>query len=126
MNDMLRSGQEWLAGQLNSYASRSVVYRRGELGVELTAVIGRSAYQQDDGEGAITRAQVRDFLIDTRSLLLSIIGSLPKPGDRIVEIDDTQTFVFEVMPMGAEPHFRFSDPYRLKLRIHTKQIESGC
>ena len=121
---MLRTGQEWLAGQLNSHASRPVVYRRGELGVELTAVIGRSAYQQDDGEGVITRAQVRDFLIDTHSLLLSIIGSLPKPGDRIVEIDDTRTFVFEVMPLGAEPHFRFSDPYRLKLRIHTKQIET--
>jgi len=123
---MLRAGQAWLADQLNTHASRSVVYRRGELGVELTAVIGRSPYQQDDGEGVITRAQVRDFLIDTHALLLSIIGSLPKAGDRIVEIDDDQTFIFEVMPLGAEPHFRFSDPYRLKLRIHTKQIESGC
>ena len=123
---MLRAGQAWLADQLNNHASRVVVYRRGELGVELTAVIGRSPYQQDDGEGVITRAQVRDFLIDTHSLLLSIIGSLPKAGDRIVEIDDDQTFIFEVMPLGAEPHFRFSDPYRLKLRIHTKQIESGC
>ena len=121
---MLRAGQAWLAGQLNTHASRVVVYRRGELGVELTAVIGRSPYQQDDGEGVITRAQVRDFLIDTHALLLSIIGSLPKAGDRIVEIDDDQTFIFEVMPLGAEPHFRFSDPYRLKLRIHTKQIET--
>jgi hypothetical protein len=123
MIDLLQQGQQWLAQQLNNHASRSVVYRRGELGVELTAVIGRSSYQQDDGHGLLTRSQVRDFLIDTDALLLSIIGSLPRPGDRIVEIDRQQTYVFEVVPLGAEPHWRYSDVFRTKLRIHTKQIE---
>jgi hypothetical protein len=67
---------------------------------------------------------VRDFLIDTQSLLLSIIGTLPRRGDKIVEIDGDQTFVFEVMALGGEPPWRYSDPFRLKLRIHTRQIDT--
>jgi len=124
MPDMLRKGQEWLTSKLTTHASREVVYRRGELGVTLQATIGRSMYDQDDGEGVITRSQVRDFLIDTYSLLSSIIGSLPRRGDTIVEFDDGTTFIFEVMALGGDPPWRYSDPFRLKLRIHTKQIES--
>ena len=90
----------------------------------MSAVIGRSTYQQDNGEGLVTRSQVRDYLIDTQSLLFSIIGGLPKRGDRIIEIDGEQTFVFEVMSLGGDPPWRFSDPFRLKLRIHTKQIDT--
>ena len=124
MTDILRNGQAWLAGKLTQHASRQVVYRRDELGVELSATIAKSLYEQDDGEGIITRAQVRDFLIDTDSLLLSIIGTLPRRGDRIVEIDGDTTFVFEVMSIGSDPPWRYSDPFRIKLRIHTKQVDT--
>ena len=124
MSDILQRGQAWLSDKLTTHASRTVVYRRAELGVELIATIGKSDYQQDDGEGIVTRSQVRDFLIDTRSLLLSIIGSLPRRGDHIVELDGDKTFIFEVMSLGGEPPWRYSDPFRLKLRIHTKQIET--
>jgi hypothetical protein len=124
VTDMLQKGQEWLASKLTQHASRQVVYRRGELGVTLQATIGRSMYDQDDGEGIVTRSQVRDFLIDTYALLSSIIGTLPRRGDTIVEIDGEHTFIFEVMALGGDPPWRYSDPFRLKLRIHTKQIES--
>ncbi len=124
MTDLLRKGQEWLASKLTQHASREIVYRRGELGVTLRATIGKSMYDQDDGEGIVTRSQVRDFLIDTDGLLRSVINSLPRRGDTIVEIDGNQTFIFEVMALGGDPPWRYSDPFRLKLRIHTKQIES--
>jgi hypothetical protein len=124
MTDVLQKGQEWLASKLTQHASRQVVYRRGELGATLQATIGRSMYDQDDGEGIVTRSQVRDFLIDTYALLSSIIGTLPRRGDTIVEIDGEHTFIFEVMALGGDPPWRYSDPFRLKLRIHTKQIES--
>ncbi len=124
MSDLLRDGQHWLADKLTKHASQTVIYRRGELGVELVATIGRSMYDQDDGEGIITRSQVRDFLIDTNLLLLSIIGSLPRRGDQVIEIDGDKTFIFEVMSLGGDPPWRYSDPFRLKLRIHTKQIDS--
>ena len=124
MTDMLRDGQAWLGEKLRTHASRLVVYQRDESEAELPATIGRSTYEQDDGEGVITRSQVRDFLIDTSDLLLSAIGSLPRRGDRILETDGSTTFVYEVMALGGEPPWRYSDPFRLKLRIHTKQIDT--
>jgi hypothetical protein len=114
----------WLSGQLYQHMSREIIYRRNELSVLIRATIGKSMYDQDDGEGIVTRSQVRDFLINTRDLTTSIIGSLPKAGDTIVEIDNESEFTYEVMAMGSEPPWRYSDPFRLKLRIHTKQVHS--
>ncbi len=124
MTDLLRIGQNWLAGKLKTHASQSVTYKRDSAETELQATIGRSTYQQDDGEGIITRSQVRDFLIDASDLVSSSIGSLPRRGDRIHQSDGENTIVYEVMSLGGEPPWRFSDPFRLKLRIHTKQIDT--
>ena len=92
MTDMLREAQSWLAEKLKAHASRLVVYHRDGIETELPATIGRSIYEQDDGEGIVTRSQVRDFLIDTADLLLSPIGSLPKRGDWILETEDCTMF----------------------------------
>ncbi|QDT62365.1 hypothetical protein SV7mr_49130 [Stieleria bergensis] len=124
MTDMLRDGQAWLAEKLKTHASRLVTYQRDDAEADLPATIGRSFYEQDDGEGIVTRSQVRDFLIDTADLLLSPIGSLPKRGDWILETEDGATFTYEVMSLGGEPAWRYSDPFRLKLRIHTKLINT--
>ncbi|MEO1617114.1 MAG: hypothetical protein AAFV88_14780, partial [Planctomycetota bacterium] len=94
MSDMLQRGQSWLAAKLTRFASRQVIYQRDELSVELPATIGKSEYEQDDGEGVITRAQVRDFLINTKDLLGSVIGTWPKRGDRIL-VTDRHQFVDE-------------------------------
>lgn len=124
MTDMLRDGQAWLAEKLKMHASRLVIYQRDDAEAELPATIGRSFYEQDDGEGIVTRSQVRDFLIDTADLLLSPIGSLPKRGDWILETENGTTFTYELMSLGGEPAWRYSDPFRLKLRIHTKLIDT--
>lgn len=124
MNDMLQAGQKWLAEKLTAHASRRVVYRRDELSAELSVTIGRSLYQQDDGEGVITRSQVRDYLINTADLLNSVIGSLPRRGDQIIEQDGNQVLTFEAMALGGEPPWRYSDPFRFKIRLHTKQIDT--
>lgn len=124
MTDMLHRGQSWLAEKLTKHVSRAVVYQRDEVSVELSATIGKSEYEQDDGEGIITRAQVRDFLINTKDLLQSAIGTWPRRGDRILETDGGTTFVYELMSIGNEPPWRYSDPFRVKLRIHTKLVDT--
>lgn len=121
---MLHRGQAWLAEKLAQHASQPILYQRDDVSVELTATIGVSRYEQDDGEGVITRAQVRDYLVDTQALVQSAIGTLPRRGDRIIEQDGNITFVFEVMSLGSDPPWRYSDPFRVKLRIHTKQVET--
>jgi len=124
MSDLLEVGQKWLGSKLKDHASQSVTYKRDADEVQLQATIGKSTYEQHDGEGVVMRSQVRDFLIDTADLLLSAIGSLPRRGDRIHQIDGDEMIVYEVMSLGSDPPWRFSDPFRLKLRIHTKQIDA--
>ena len=124
MTDMLHRGQSWLADKLTKHASQMVVYQRDEVSVELPATIGKSEYEKDDGEGIITRAQVRDFLINTKDLLQSAIGTWPRRGDRILEAVDDTTFIYELMSIGNEPPWRYSDPFRVKLRIHTKLVDT--
>ena len=86
------------------------------------ATVGRTIFEQDDGAGSIIRTEVRDYLIDTADLVLNSQQILPEKGDQIEEQDGDNLFVYEVMPIGKEPHWRYSDPYRKTLRIHTKHI----
>ncbi len=51
--------------------------------------------------------------------------TLPERGDQIIEIDDGLRFIYEVLPVGNQKAWRYSDLYRLKLRIHTKLIDTA-
>ncbi|GJQ27312.1 MAG: hypothetical protein HBSAPP02_23440 [Phycisphaerae bacterium] len=99
-----------------------VTYQRGNQSVELAATIGRTEFEQADHFGVIHRTQSRDFLVRAADLVLGGEPALPVAGDRIREGDGEKTFVYEVMAPGGEPPFRYSDPYRRTLRIHTKHV----
>lgn len=122
MTNMLRDGLAWLSGKLTDHASREVTYRRGDAAATVQATLGKTVAEQDSGEGLITRMEIRDYLIDTDSLVLDGQHQLPERGDRIEEVDGGQRFVFEVLPIGSDRAWRYSDPFRLKLRIHTRLI----
>jgi len=123
MPDLLQTGQEWLADQLKEHASRQVVYVRGAQQVAAQATIGRTLLKLDDGYGGVRMEWTdRDFLIQAADLLLGGSPVLPRRGDQIRETVGAQTFVFEVMAPGKEPPWRWSDPFRKMLRIHTKQV----
>jgi len=102
--------------------TRSVSYARGASTVEVQATIGRTEFEQADEFGIVTKTESRDYLIRTADLVLDGQPTLPKRGDQIRETDGSTTFVFEVLSPGDEPVFRYSDPYRKALRIHTKHI----
>jgi hypothetical protein len=120
--DLLDKGSNWLEGQRKKHATREVTYRRGAESVVVKATIGRTVFEQDDGTGVIVRTQVRDYLIDTVDLVIAGQPTLPEKGDRIEETDAGKKYVYEVLPLGSEPHWRYSDPYRRTLRIHTKLV----
>lgn len=122
MSDLLDQGSAWLEGQRKKHATREVTYRRGADAVVVKATIGRTLFEQDDGAGVIVRVQVRDYLIDTADLVLAGTPTLPAKGDRIEEFYAGQKHTYEVLPLGGEQHWRYSDLYRRTLRIHTKLI----
>ena len=47
----------------------------------------------------------------------------PQAGDKIAEVLGAELVIYEVMAPGREPCWRYSDPYRITLRIHTKQVD---
>jgi hypothetical protein len=123
MADMLRDGQEWLANQLKTHASSTVVYVRGANQRSVSATIGRTLLKLEDGYGGVHMQWTdRDFLIQPADLVIAGLQVLPERGDTIRETQNGKVYIYEVMAPGSEPHWRWSDPHRRLLRIHTKQI----
>jgi hypothetical protein len=122
MADLLQTGAAWLAGQLKAHASQAVTYRRGGFDVSLQATLGRTAFQQTDEHGQITTFHSHDFLVSAADLVIYSKQSLPEPGDQVLQTVGSEVLTFEVLPMPDGEHYRFCDPFRQQLRIHTKQI----
>ncbi len=122
MADLLEQGAQFLDDQRHAHMTRTVVYLRGGSFVEVVATVGQTTFEQADEFGGIQRLESRDFLIRTGELILDSEVVLPQAGDRIDETVGDQVFVYEVMAPGSEPPFRYSDPYRKALRIHTKHV----
>ncbi|HYD00775.1 MAG TPA: hypothetical protein VEB22_06060 [Phycisphaerales bacterium] len=125
MGDLLDRGSAFLERQRHQHLSRPVVYRRGGDSKELLATVGRTEFEQADSAGLIHRVESRDFLVRAEDLDFGAGPVLPRSGDKVRETEGGRTFVYEVnAPGGAggQPPFRYSDPYRRTLRIHTKHI----
>ena len=122
MADLLATGAAWLADQLQRHAAGIVTYQHGGLSLEVPATIGKTEFLLDDGSGTVVRFHSRDFLIRAAALQVAGVPFLPTPGDRIAETRDGRTYVYEVLAPGTEPAFRYSDPFRQLLRVHTKHV----
>jgi len=122
LTNLLQIGASWLADQMKTHASIDVTYERGAEQVPVKATVGKTEFEIDDGSGVIERFQSRDYLIHAADLVLGGVETLPVAGDLIRETQGTKTFVYEVMAPGDEPHYRYSDPFRKLLRIHSKHV----
>jgi len=122
MTHLLERASAWLESQRTRYATRTVTYRRGAASVSLPATFGRTVFQIDNGYGLIERTESRDYLALAADLVLDDVVTLPQRGDRVCETVGNQTLIYEVLAPGKEPVWRYSDPYRQTLRIHTKHV----
>jgi hypothetical protein len=122
VGDLFDRGAAFLDAQRHQHLSRLVVYRRGADEKEVQATIGKTEFEQADDAGLIHRVESRDFLVRTADLDLGAGPILPRAGDQVRETVGTAVFVYEVNAPGGQPPFRYSDPYRRVLRIHTKHI----
>lgn len=122
MGDLLDRGSAFLDDQRHKHMSRTVVYQRGAEAKEVLATIGRTEFEQADDAGLIHRVESRDFLVRAADLDLGAGPILPRAGDQVRETVGAQVFVYEVKAPGGQPPFRYSDPYRRVLRVHTKHI----
>ena len=122
MGDLLDRGAAFLDAQRHQHLSHPVLYRRGTDEKEVQATIGKTEFEQADDAGLIHRVESRDFLVRTADLDLGAGPILPRAGDQVREAVGTSVFKYEVNAPGGQPPFRYSDPYRRVLRVHTKHI----
>jgi len=122
MADLLEQSSAWLDGQRKKFLAKTVTYCRGQAEVSCPATVGRTTFEVEDSTGGVERFEARDFIITAADLVLDGVVALPERGDRIRETVGEATLVYEVVSPGQEPCWRWSDPYRLALRIHTKQV----
>ena len=122
MTDLLETSSAWLDDQRRRFLSRTVTYSRGDTSAEVLVTVGRTIFDVTDAGGFVQQWQSRDFLIATADL--AAFG-LPERGDRITETQGEQSFVYEVMAPAGETPWRWSNPYRKTLRIHTKQVSES-
>ena len=122
MGDLLRQGTQWLEQQRAAHCSSPVTYRRPSTGsgeateAVINATFGRTQYEVEDARGLRVGAEVIDFLVSAE-VFAPTFGE-PEPGDQIV----ADGVVYEVMDLAGQGHWRWSDPYRTTMRIHTKEV----
>ena len=108
-----------LAGTFASIAAVTVTYARGNYTVTLTATVGRTPYQIEDG-GVLTAYESRDYIVKAEDLVLNGAVTLPQSADTVTEADGG---IFEVsVPKGLNV-FESIGPDSTVLKIHTKGIE---
>lgn len=123
--DVMAAGMAWLAGMLPTVMGQPLVYRRGAEAVAFCATPCQTKLLlSDEAGGARIEWTDRDFLIPAASLVLSGSKVLPKRGDVITQDDGEQVHTFQVLPYDGEPQWRWSDPYRRIIRVHTKRIST--
>lgn len=115
MPNLLQSGSDWLERMRTQHAASMVEYRRASpvQVLSVPATFGRTAYEVVDESGLTIGSHVWDFLV-----LAEDLGFEPRVGDTIV----TAGRRYEVMNLGPDRGWRWSDPYRQTFRIHTREI----
>ena len=115
---------DWLRTTLQDNASVSVTYTRGAYSVTLDVVLGQTRFASNSPNKARVEYSDRDYLITAAELVLN--GSVvdPADGDRITEVVNGTSMIFEIMPPRNtdEPAARPSGPDRQTWRVHCKRV----
>jgi hypothetical protein len=121
--DLLARGMAFLAGRMKNHASSTVTYIRGELSVAVEATHGRTEFGLSEEQPVWQSWQSRDFIIDRADMLFDGVPFTPMRGDVIEESDGVgSVYRYEVMAPPGSDVWRFSDSYKNRIRVHTKQI----
>ncbi|MBX3444260.1 MAG: hypothetical protein KF774_17795 [Planctomyces sp.] len=106
---------------LRSSTGERIEYRRAGRVVRLRALIGRTATETTLETGFVSVGQLEDFLVGAADLDIDGVRFLPERGDQLVRVELPGQPVFQVCPNG-EDCYRFSDPARSQIRIHTQAM----
>jgi len=119
MGNLLQEALQFLDAKRRGHMAQEVAYKRGADSAVVLATFGKTAYQVEASEGITVGAEVVDFLISACELAIQGSPIRPQSGDRIL-VEGQGTY--EVLDLPGAGCWRYSDPYQMTYRIHTKKI----
>jgi len=115
-DNVLKNGLEWLASMRRDHMTSTVVYRRGQITLDVPATIGKPDAYTQDSEGIRLSAMTIDFLITSYEFTPTF--SDPEIGDKIIYEDRE----YEVFDFAGQGHWKWCGIPGGTIRIHTKQV----
>lgn len=107
------------------FTGQTVTYQRGTAFCNLPCEVGRSDWVSEPEEGLAQTLQSTDFIVVAEQLTLSGSRATPATGDRVLRQLNGATEVYEVVPPAdGEQCYRYNDPGKVIMRIHSKLIQT--
>jgi hypothetical protein len=122
MADLIETGVTWLHQQRETHLVKSVTYCRGASNVTINATKGKTETNVVDREGVEVRGQIDDWIIKPAELVIDGVTVFPQQGDQIRDTVDGQTVVYEVAKGPDGHHWRYTDNFRLAIRVHAVRV----
>ena len=124
MTNILKNGAAFLSEKRNESMAEAIVYRRGSMpgGVEIpiNAALGRTQYETINPDGIGVDTESTDFIIRAADLDLGEGPVEPDEGDQIDWVKGATTYTYILRRDGSEKAWRYSDDFKIDIRIHTK------
>lgn len=115
---MMTRGAAMVRRQLGRHASHAVTYTDDDaVSIVVVASIGVVEVASNADEGFVVRSRMRDFLIDA-AYLKTDAGDAIEPQAGFFILDRGERY--QIVPIGDEPHWRWSDRDHKRYRVHTQ------
>jgi len=115
MPNLLQQGSQWLADTLKASAASEVEYRRDAEAFSVHAVFSKTDYELQDESGLTIGGFACDFIVAAADLPWD-----PEIGDVIA----ANGRKYQVLDLGSEGCWRWTDGHQTMRRILTKDIGS--
>ena len=123
MTNLLADGAKYLAATQKASLVTRIGWSRGDQSAVIEAVVGRTVWDVDTGDGRVERMESRDFLVDPADLPVR-----PAEGDVIQELSAENAngkVTYKIMAPSGTPPVHWADAYRTTLRVHTKLVDKA-
>lgn len=122
MPGFLENAASWLDDTLAESDGETVSYSDGNNSISVTAVSGMTPVGMELGDGTIQTWLSHDFFIASEDLAVSGVEFEPAVGHHIKKTIRGREVTFRVTQASDGRCFRFTDPTRETMRVHTKEI----
>jgi hypothetical protein len=101
----------------------TITISRGDSEIlDVACGLGSSTFETLGPDNSVVTVRSQDFLLRKELYDFGDGPVEPARGDRVTLSQEDGDHVYELLDLASEPSWRWSDPHRVRLRLHTKEI----